>query len=129
MAEEFAIDKVIPDRNSEPGKSVDANNVSIGSFKLSLNNDEIESHFNSSNGGGAKMAVPIRMIKGMSDIPGYVNDFNESSGLITSDSNFEIAAGEGHGEGKNIVPVNKKKVNIKKDVSKTFKKMLRQNFR
>lgn len=69
--------------------------------------------------------MPARVIKGMSEIPGYVNELNESSGLITSDSNFEMAAGEGHGEGKNIVPVNKKKVNIRKDVSKTFKKMLR----
>jgi hypothetical protein len=97
----------------------------MGSFKLSIKNEEVESHFNSSNNGEGHKHIPNRMIKGMSDIPGYVNDLNESSGLITSDSNFEMAAGEGHGEGKNIVPLTKKKVNLKKGVSKTFKKMLR----
>jgi hypothetical protein len=97
----------------------------MGSFRLSVNNDDIDSHFNSSMGG--KKVLNHRMIKGMCDIPGYVNDLNESSGLITSDSNFEIAVGEGHGEGKNIVPLDKKKIDLKKGVSKTFKKMLMQN--
>jgi hypothetical protein len=67
------------------------------------------------------------MLKNLSDIPGYKKTIDESSDLITSDSNFEIAAGEGHGEGKNIIPPAKKKVNLKKDVQKTFKKMLMQN--
>lgn len=127
MADEFAIDKVIPDRDKHENNSQE--NQSMGSFRLSINNDGIESHFNSSNGGEPNIAFPMRMLKGLKDIPGYVNELNESDGLITSDSNFEIAAGEGHGEGKNIVALDKKKVDIKKDVSKTFKKMLRQNHR
>lgn len=127
MADDFAIDKVIPDREHHENNS--QVNQSIGSFRLSINNDGIESHFNSSNNGEANVAFPMRMLKGLKNIPGYVDDLDGSSGLITSDSNFEIAAGEGHGEGKNIVPLEKKKVNLKKDVSKTFKKMLRQNYR
>ena len=102
MAEEFAIDKVIPDRNNNLDNKSDVNK-SIKSFKLSINNDEIESHFNSSYEGNK--SVPLRMINGMNDIPGYVNDINGSDGPVTEDSNFEIAAGEGHGEGKNIVPI------------------------
>lgn len=68
------------------------------------------------------------MTKEMMTIPGLnYDEIDEDPGLITSDSNFEIAAGEGPGEDNEIVPVPKISNNVRKNVSKTFKKMLNQN--
>lgn len=128
MADEFAIDKIIPDHKNQKTFATKDGNVqqSQGSFNLSIDNEEIKSYNNTSE---HNKSQPERMLKNLSDIPGYKKTVDESSELITSDSNFEIAAGEGHGEGKNIIPPAKKKVNLKKDVQKTFKKMLMQNNR
>lgn len=89
MAEEFDIDKVIPNARKTGNASFEDIGYSDGSFRLSINNDEIKSH----NSSGFHKSMPDRMVKGLIDIPGYQHNLNDSESLITSDSQFEIAAG------------------------------------
>ena len=56
------------------------------------------------------------------------NKIELDSNLITSDSDFEIAAyAAGYKNPQIESPVKKQKEDIKKDISQTFKKMLTQN--
>lgn len=91
MADEFDIDKVIP-RAQQTTKTKQENIAySEGSFNLSINNDDIESQYaHSENAGHGNTVFANRMSK-LADIPGLDNDAG-SSGLITSDSQFEVAA-------------------------------------
>ena len=91
MAEEFDIDKVIPRAQQNIKTQQEDIAYSDGSFNLSINNDDIESQFaHSENAGHANTAFVNKMSR-IADIPGLDND-EGSSGLITSDSQFEVAA-------------------------------------
>jgi hypothetical protein len=123
MAEEFDIDNVIPERdeNQLPGSS-------LHSFDhLSLKNEELDSkYFENSEKGNNTMVggAQTHGSAGFGNIPG-LNEGDEDSGLITSDSDFEEAQKElGYGDAPNRGDIAKLAMNIKKDVSKTFKKML-----
>lgn len=73
------------------------------------------------------------MGKQFGSIPGLEelnNSNDEENGLITSDSDFEqaeLAAGYGNPQDKGIDSTKKQTNNLKRDVSKTFKKMLTSN--
>jgi hypothetical protein len=78
-------------------------------------------------------------IKNINDIPGVSKALEEDSGLVTSDSDFELNAELKEGEdevqtqnpdaspGKKGKTPAKGQADIRKDVTKTFKKMLTQN--
>lgn len=92
MAEEFDIDNVIPkneQKNSVP-KDFEPNS-SMQSFDLSIKNYEIESNYNSSEGG--RKVGTVAGSKGFSQTPDLfaADEQGEGSGLITSDSDFDQA--------------------------------------
>ena len=69
------------------------------------------------------------MGKGIGLIPGLELDNSEpENGLITSDSDFEQAEIDaGYDPMENKIPHKNRPMNLKKDVTKTFKKMLTSN--
>lgn len=129
MAEEFDIDKVIPKAHQKNEITNDMDDrQSINSFDLSINYDNDSKRPSSRgnlahstmDGNGFKLAV------------GHQNkqEDNISGGLITSDSDFEQAAQQAGIKNSQNPPLAVTKRNsddIKKDVSKTFKRMLTQN--
>ena len=122
MADEFDIDKVIPKVDD---KIVPKENVkySEGSFNLSICDEDMESNFAYSHDPTAFMGSK----NGFGDIPG-MNLNGEDSGLITSDSNFELQGETLSADGNAPDTKNPKQVlNVRKDISKTFKRMLTSN--
>ena len=124
MAEDFAIDKIIPDRNLD-NKSNEDIGYSNASFNLSLHKEDLKSHMSSNS--DHNRSVPNK-INGELDIPGG-NNPNDSSGLITSDSNFDMPGNgnEATRDGEDTAGYAKKPKNKKKDISKAFKKLLIKN--
>jgi hypothetical protein len=131
MAEEFDIDNVIPEAQQKKEITKDAaDEHSVGSFDLSINY-EAESRRASSRGNLAHSTMDGN---GFKLAVGHNNQVEEASGgLITSDSDFDAAAAQaGHLNLPQKGPQAVSKRNsedLKKDVSKTFKKMLTQNHR
>lgn len=123
MAEDFAIDKIIPDRQLTNNSNEDIG-YSNRSFNLSLHNEDIKSNYSSSS--DHHKSVPNKL-NGALDVPG-VDNGEDSSGLITSDSNFDMAGGELTRDGDgDMVFTKKAKANPQKDISKAFKKLLTKN--
>lgn len=120
MAEDFAIDKIIPDRELK-NKSNEDIGYSNGSFNLSLHKDN-QSNYNSSS--DHHRSVPNK-VNGVLDVPG-MNNHDDSSGLVTSDSNFDMPGGDIPNKGEDVA-VTKKNKDPKKDISKAFKKLLTKN--
>ena len=84
-----------------------------------LNSDRVDKNYGQAN----------TMGKGISIIPGLeLDDSEPENGLITSDSDFEQAEIDaGYDPMENKIPLKNKPMNLKKDVTKTFKKMLTSN--
>ena len=127
MAEEFDIDKVIP--KSHQMAAAPDKDASERSFELSVDKFEMESNMNTSDRnkfGAANTAHE----KGFLQAPGLSHELDDESGLITSDSDFQLAeqaAGYSVG-GQSVTDGFPKRSNdVKKDISKTFKKMLTSN--
>jgi hypothetical protein len=118
MADEFAIDKVIPNRDHVSMGENEEINYSNRSWKLSLHKDDVTS---SLNGSIHNRSVVDKHTPNL-DIPGLNHGGDESSGLVTSDSAFELAGQETDPFGNR-----KRKKDIKREVSKTFKKLLKEN--
>ena len=135
MAEEFDIDKVIPKNQQKLKASHDDIAYSDGSFKLSIKNEDIESLAHSQEHNTVFAAKGNN--RNIIDIPGVSQALEEDSGLITSDSDFEMnqdlnekdsqddkmTQNPDHTSPRRTKPA-RKVVDIKKDVTKTFKKML-----
>ena len=131
MAEEFDIDNVIPkiDQKEKASENMDAS--SMKSFELSAKNYDIVSQnsFKNDRTFGNNTATGFGAIPGVKE--GISVNDNES-GLITSDSDFEaaaIAAGAMNPQDTETgnMSSRKKTINLKRDVTKTFKKMLTSN--
>lgn len=135
MAEEFDIDNVIPkeEQQNEIVDKLERDN-SLGSFDLSLNYD-IESKKASSRGNIARSTMDGNGFKlDVSQNNNAVKVDNVSEGLISSDSDFEAAAAAAGHQNFNEQRAQefsqqKNSEEIKRDVSKTFKKMLTANQR
>ena len=133
MAEEFDIDNVIPKakqkQNIADGPEAEH---SLGSFDLSLDY-EVESRKASSRGNLARSTMDgngFKLEVGHNNPVIAVGDASE--GLISSDSDFEAAAAaaghKNHQEKKaQEALVQRNSEDLKRDVSKTFKKMLTAN--
>jgi hypothetical protein len=89
MAEEFDIDKVIPKNLQKVKASHEDIAYSEGSFNLSIKNEDIESLAHSQEHNTVFAKGNNRNII---DIPGVSQALEEDSGLITSDSDFEMNA-------------------------------------
>jgi hypothetical protein len=131
MAEEFDIDNVIPKIDQKDKASDNQDASSLKSFELSAKNYDMVSQnsFRANRDFAANTATGFG-----GGIPGVRDDISvndNESGLITSDSDFEmaaIAAGAMDPQDKEAhMSSRKKAINLKKDVSKTFKKMLTSN--
>jgi hypothetical protein len=130
MAEEFDIDNVIPKAQQRKEGTKDLpDGHSDGSFDLSMDYDA-ESRRASSRGNLAHSTMDGN---GFKLAVGHNNQVEEASGgLITSDSDFDAAAAKaGHKaappqKGQPTV-AKRNSEELKKDVSKTFKRMLTQN--
>ena len=131
MAEEFDIDNVIPkvDQKDKASENLDAS--SIKSFELSAKNYDIMSQnsFKNDRNFGNNTATGFGAIPGIKD---GVSAGDNESGLITSDSDFEaaaLAAGANPQDKETAgnMSSRKKAINLKRDVTKTFKKMLTTN--
>lgn len=135
MAEEFDIDNVIPkeEQQNEINDQMQKDN-SLGSFDLSLNYD-LESRKASSRGNVARSTMDGNGFKlDVSQNNPTIKVENVSEGLISSDSDFEAAAAAaGHQNFHEMraqeLQQPKNSEEIKRDVSKTFKKMLTANQR
>jgi hypothetical protein len=134
LAEEFDIDNVIPLDEQKNAPSQYAKNNETQSFDLSINEYEIESNNGSSRPVGKNFGPSQTLGKQFGSIPGLEgldHSENEDNGLITSDSDFEqaeLAAGyTPQDKDKGFSSNQKQSQNLKRDVSKTFKKMLTSN--
>lgn len=125
MAEDFAIEKIIPDIQ-KTNKSNEDIGYSNGSFNLSLHNDDIKSNLDNSS--DFNRSLPNKGLLEL-DVPG-LNNHNDSSDLITSDSGFDLP-GVTQGQqtaGEFATPNQKKdKKDPKRDISKAFHKLLTKN--
>lgn len=108
MAEDFAIDKIIP--LQETVKSNEDIGYSNNSFNLSLHNEDIKSNYSNSE---HHRSVPNKN-HGDLDVPGLGNgNENESSELVTSDSNFDMPGSDIPKNGEDISIPTKKSKNAK----------------
>lgn len=129
MAEEFDIDNVIPKAQQKKEITEGAGaEPSLHSFDLSIDY-EAESRRASSRGNLAHSTMDGN---GFKLAVGHNNQIDDASGgLITSDSDFEAAAAAAghknhHQKGQEALS-KRNSEELKKDVSKTFKRMLTQN--
>ena len=139
LAEEFDIDNVIPVAQQRVQPSPLANgktqNHSMQSFELDSayemgsNHGSSTNAFNTKNGFGPANTVDQGFFNGIPGLEDIENSNEDDDGLITSDSDFDVAvktAGYTQQDNENVSPT-KKTMNLKKDVTKTFKKMLTSN--
>ena len=133
MAEEFDIDKVIPKEDQKKDMADGpAAEHSLGSFDLSIDY-EAESRKASSRGNLARSTMDgngFKLDVGHNNPAVAIGDASE--GLISSDSDFETAAAAAGYKNHQAKKAQEAKVqrnseDLKRDVSKTFKKMLTAN--
>ena len=107
------------------------------SFDLSIKNYEIDSNLESSQNGRHRRSQNQGVdSNGFFQTPDLFNNIDGESGLITSDSDFEMEE-KAAGHAQVLLPMQpntvsdgfmqRPPVNIKKDVTRTFKKMLTAN--